>query len=289
MRPKQWTKNVFVFGALVFDLKLFHLPSLIATLMGVGLLCLVSGTVYIINDLVDREKDQAHPQKKFRPIASGELNTQVATTGAIIFPVVLIPVSFWLNVTFGWLMVLYLTLQLAYSFKLKHMVIVDVMVIAAGFVIRVGAGVSLIQVTRFSPWLYVCMTLLALFMGFAKRRQELFLLQDKTKKTRAILNDYSIQFLDQMIVIVAASTIMAYALYTFSAPQLSNNHTMMLTIPLIIYAIFRYLYLVHVQGNGGDPSEILLRDRPFQVAIILFGTSAVLIIYWPLIATFFSS
>ena len=280
MRPKQWTKNIFIFGALVFDLKLFHIPSLIHTLIGFVLLCFVSGTVYIINDLVDREKDQAHPQKKYRPIASGELSPTVAKACAIIFPLILLPLSFWLNVGFGILMTLYLGLQLAYSFKLKQMVIIDVMTIAAGFVIRVGAGVALIEVTRFSPWLYVCMTLLALFLGFSKRRQEIINLQEDTKKTRSILSDYSIAFLDTMIIIVTTNTIMAYALYTFSAPHLPENHAMMLTIPIMMYAIFRYLYLMYIKQYGEEPSEILLQDRPFQIAILLWGTSAIVAVYW---------
>ena len=287
MRPKQWTKNVFYFGALVFDLKLFHIPSLVNTLLGFGVLCLVSGTVYIINDLVDLEKDRAHPQKKFRPLAAGKLSPKVAGLSAIILLLFLLPVSFWLGTGFGILMTAYLLLQLAYSFKLKHIVIIDVMAIAAGFVIRVGAGVSLIEVTRFSPWLYVCITLLALLLGFGKRRQELFLLQDKTKMTRASLDDYSIPFLDEMISIVAASTIMAYTLYTFSAPQLPENHAMMLTIPFLIYGIFRYLYLVHVRHNGGDPSEILLQDRPLQITILLWGIAAVTIVYWNLLPDLF--
>ncbi len=286
MRPKQWTKNVFVFGALVFDQKLFHIPSLANTLIGVGLLCLISGTVYIINDLADIEKDRAHPQKKNRPLASGALSIQVAVISTLVFPLILIPISFWLNSMFGWLMTLYLGLQLAYSFKLKNLAIIDVMAIAAGFVIRVGAGVSLIEVTRFSPWLYVCMTLLALFMGFGKRRQELLLLQEEAKKTRTILSDYSIQFLDEIIAVVAASAIMAYALYTFSAPNLPGNHAMMLTIPFVMYAIFRYLYIIHIQGDGGDPSEILLQDRPFQFAIISWGITVVIIVYWNSIAHF---
>lgn len=288
MRPKQWTKNIFIFGALVFDLKLFQMPSLIRTLIGFILLCLVSGTVYIINDLVDREKDRAHPQKKYRPIASGELNQGLATACAFIFPLVLLPLSFWLNVGFGILMTFYLGLQLAYSFKLKQLVIIDVMTIAAGFVIRVGAGVVLIEVTRFSPWLYVCMTLLALFLGFSKRRQEIINLQEDTKKTRSILSDYSIPFLDTMIIIVTTNTIMAYALYTFSAPHLPDNHAMMLTIPIVMYAIFRYLYLMYIQHYGEDPSEILLQDRPFQVAIVLWGISAIVAVYWGSIARLLS-
>ena len=287
MRPHQWTKNVFIFGALAFDQKLFYPPSLRATLLGFIILCFISGAVYIINDIVDVEKDRLHPQKRMRPIASGVLSPRTAAISAFILLALLLPISFWLDTTFGWLMTLYLGLQLAYSFKLKNIVIIDVMAIAAGFVIRVGAGVSLIEVTRFSPWLYVCTTQLALLLGFGKRRQELFLLQEEARNTRLSLSDYSIQFLDEIITIVTASTIMAYALYTFSAPGLPANHAMMLTIPFVTYAIFRYLHLLHVQSNGGDPSEILLRDRPLQLTVVLWGAAVIIILYRDTIASLF--
>lgn len=280
MRPRQWTKNVLIFGALVFDQKLFDLPSFANTLAGFGVLCLVSGTVYIINDLVDVDKDRVHPQKKFRPIASGALNQQIAGVATVLFPLLLLPLSFGLGLGFGLLMTLYFLLQLAYSFKLKHIVIVDVMAIAAGFVIRVGAGVTLIDVTRFSPWLYLVITLGALFMGFGKRRQELVLFEESSNETRDILSDYSIKLLDEIITIVAASTIMAYSLYTFSAPDLPENHAMMMTIPFVMYGVFRYLYVIHIQGNGGDPSEVVLQDRPLQAVFLLWALIAVMILYW---------
>ena len=279
MRPRQWTKNVLIFGALVFDQKLFDVPSFASTLAGFVLLCFVSGTVYIINDLVDVEKDRLHPEKKFRPIASGALNQQAALGVAVLFPLILLPISFWLDSGFGLLMALYFVLQLAYSFKLKHIVIIDVMAIAAGFVIRVGAGVSLIEVTRFSPWIYLVITLGALFMGFGKRRQELLLFEERSNDTRTILSDYSIELLDEIITIVATSTIMAYSLYTFSAPNLPENNAMMLTIPFVIYGVFRYLYVIHIQGNGGDPSEVVLQDRPLQLVFIFWALTAVIILY----------
>lgn len=279
MRPKQWVKNGAVFAALVFDEKLFNLDYFWHTFTGFVLLSLVSGTVYIINDLVDVEKDRAHPKKKFRPIASGVLNRKLATTMAVLLPLVIIPLSYLLDMKFGLLMTLYLLLQLAYSFKLKHMVIIDVLTIAAGFVIRVAAGVMLIDVTRFSPWLYVVTTLLSLFLGFGKRRQELILAQNGVKNTRAILDDYNLLFLDNMIMIVSATTVMAYSLYTFSAPNLPPNHLMMLTIPFVMYGIFRYLYTLHVLNGGGDPSEMLLEDRPLQITVVLWGLVIVSILY----------
>lgn len=279
MRPKQWTKNLAIFPALVFDEKLFQFHSLLNTSLGFILLSLVTGAIYIINDLVDVEKDRAHPTKKNRPIASGALSKNVAIGAAILLPCIVLPLCFLLNPVFGLLMVFYMILQLAYSFKLKHLVIIDVMIIAAGFVIRIGAGVSLVQVARFSPWLYVCATLLMLFMGFGKRRQELLLVQNGVKNTRKALADYSLQFLDDMIIIVAATTVMAYSLYTFSAPNLPENHLMMLTIPFVIYGIFRYLYIIHILGGSGEPAEVLLQDRPIQLTVFLWVLSAVGILY----------
>jgi len=280
MRPQQWTKNLAIFAALVFDEKLFQLHYLRDTVLGFLLLCLISGTVYIINDLVDTEKDRLHPTKRFRPIASGTLSRRAATTAAMVIPAVALPLSFLLNPMFGWLMVLYLALQIAYSFRLKNVVLIDVMTIAAGFVIRVGAGVSVVEVSRFSPWLYVCTTLLSLFMGFGKRRQELALVENGVKNTRRILDKYNKVFLDNMIMIVAASTVMAYSLYTFSASNLPNNDLMMLTIPFVLYGIFRYLYNIHILDGNGDPSEVLLKDRPLQLTVMLWGLTAVIILYW---------
>ncbi len=249
MRPKQWIKNGAIFAALVFDEKLFLPEYFLHTLAGFFLLSFVSGTVYIINDLVDVEKDRVHPKKKLRPIASGALNQRVAVMAAVGLPLVVLPLSYLLDVQFGVLMTLYLLMQLAYSFKLKHVVIIDVLTIAAGFVIRVAAGVVLIDVARFSPWLYVVTTLLSLFLGFGKRRQEYILAQNGVKNTRAILDEYNLLFLDNVIMIVSATTVMAYSLYTFSAPNLPPNHWMMLTIPFVVYGIFRYLYalsLIHI-------------------------------------------
>jgi 4-hydroxybenzoate polyprenyltransferase len=180
---------------------------------------------------------------------------------------------------FGGILVLFLALNLLYSFRLKHVPIIDVLCIAAGFVLRVGAGVSLIEVTRFSPWLYVCMTLLALYIGFGKRRAELVFVTDAANNTRRVLDGYSVSFLDQLIVIVSATTIVAYSLYTFSAENLPKNHTMMLTIPFVIYGIFRYLYLIHVEGSGGAPEELVLKDRPLMATLALWGIASIAVLY----------
>jgi 4-hydroxybenzoate polyprenyltransferase len=280
MRPKQWTKNGLVFTAMIFDLKVFQIEPLAKTLLGFIMLCLISGTVYLINDLVDIEKDRQHPTKKNRPLAAGEVSVQIAIIAVVILATASILLSFLLNSYFGAIVVGYLLLQIAYSFKLKNIVIIDVLTIATGFVLRVAGGVILVEAQRFSPWLYVFTTFGALFLGLGKRRQELALLKGKASNTRTILNEYNLPLLDEMMAIVTAGTVMTYAFYTFSAPNLPDNHAMMLTIPFVIYGIFRYLYIIHVQGNGGAPDEVFLTDRPLQIAIFLFGIAVVIILYW---------
>lgn len=279
LRPKQWTKNGFVFAALIFDIKLFQTEPFVKTLYGFLVLCFLSGTVYLINDLVDVEKDRQHPTKRNRPIASGRVPIRVAIISAIILSVVCLSLSFWLDPTFGVIAFGYWLLQIAYSLLLKNIVIVDVLTVAGGFVLRVAAGVVLVEAERFSPWLYVFTVLLALFLVLGKRRQELALLKDHATNTRAILDEYNLPFLDEMMAIVTAGTVMTYSFYTFSAPNLPDNHLMMLTIPFVLYGIFRYLYVIHVQGNGGAPDEVLLVDRPLQVSIILFTLTAIAILY----------
>lgn len=280
MRPAQWTKNGFIFVPLVFDEKLFQIEPLSRTIIGFVMLCLISGTVYLINDLVDVEKDRQHPTKRNRPLPSGQLSKSVAIVAAVLIPAAVLPLGFLLDVAFGLILTGYLILQITYSFWLKNVVIVDVMVIAAGFVLRVAAGVPLVEAERFSPWLYLFTTQLALFLALGKRRQEIALLKSQASNARAILDHYSLPFVDEMMAVVTASTVMTYALYTFSAPNLPENHTMMLTIPFVIYGIFRYLYVIHIQGNGGAPDEVLLTDRPLQVAVGLFGLAVVIILYF---------
>lgn len=285
MRPKQWlTKNIFIFAAVVFDSKLFvpgpfFTTPLGKTILGFVLLCLISSTIYIVNDIADVEADRQHPQKKDRPIPSGQLPIPIAISAALGLGVFTLAASFALNATFGWIVVLYAVINLAYSFKLKHVVIVDVLIVAAGFVLRVAAGVALVQVARFSPWLYECMALLALFLGFSKRRQELILLEDNAINSRAILEEYNLEFIDGMQNVVMACTIVAYSLYTFLAEGLPANHAMMLTIPFVLYGIFRYLYLVHVRGEIAPPDEVALKDRPLQIGLGLWALSVILILY----------
>ncbi len=280
LRPKQWTKNGFVFAALVFDRQMTNPVAFARTLAGFMLFCLLSGMVYLINDLADLEADRQHPEKRHRPLASGQLPVRVALAGLVILFLLVGPAAWLLGRGFFLVALAYFGLNLAYSFYLKHIPLIDVLVIATGFLLRVQAGVSLIQVQRFSPWLYVVTSLLALFLGFGKRRAELSLLAAGAGSHRRVLDGYTLPFLDQLLVITSATTIMAYSLYTFSAPNLPPNHAMMLTIPFVAYGIFRYLYLVQVEGQGGAPEEALLRDRPLQVTIVLWGLSVLSIFYF---------
>jgi len=279
MRPRQWSKNVFVLAAVVFDKKLLNPEAVGKSLAGMVLFCLLSSSVYLINDILDAEADRNHPQKRNRPIASGKLPVPVAAAAAIGIILVTIPASFLLSTLFGWIALIYFLVNLAYSTRLKHIPLIDVLIIAAGFVLRVAAGVSLIEVERFSPWLYVVTTLLALYIGFGKRRAELTLLQNDANNHRRVLDGYNLALLDQLITIVSGTTIVAYSLYTFSAPNLPDNHSMMLTIPFVIYGIFRYLYLIQVEQAGGAPEDIVLTDKPLQAAILLWGLSVLFVFY----------
>jgi 4-hydroxybenzoate polyprenyltransferase len=279
MRPRQWTKNLFVFAALVFDGKLFILPDLLRTLAGFALFCLISSAVYIFNDLQDVESDRLHPVKKNRPIASGKLQFGIALSAAILLSLVSIVLGVLLNWQFGACILVYLILMLFYSRWLKHYPILDVLILATGFVLRVHSGTTLITVERFSPWLYVLMTLLALYLGFGKRRAELALLAGDAANHRKVLDGYTIPFLDQLITIVSGTTIVAYSLYTFFRPETPGNHALMLSIPFVVYAIFRYLYLIQVKKIGGEPEDILLSDRPFQASILLWAMAILVIFY----------
>jgi 4-hydroxybenzoate polyprenyltransferase len=280
MRPRQWTKNVFIFAALVFDKQLFVVDSFLRTLAGFALFCLISSCVYIFNDLADVEADRQHPEKKNRPIASGKLPVNIAWTAGIAFVIIAIGLSYLLAPMFSLVVATYFVLNLAYSLSLKHIAILDVLIISLGFVLRVGAGVTLIAVERFSPWLYIVMFLLSLFLGFGKRRAELALLAHGAGSHRKVLDGYTLPLLDQYIMIVSGTTIVAYSLYTFSAPNVPENHSMMLTIPFMVYAIFRYLYLIEVKHAGGTPEEVLLSDRPFQISMLLWAITVIVIFYF---------
>ena len=281
MRPKQWAKNAVIFAALVFDRQAGwnNFPPMLRTLAGFAIFCLLSGAVSLINDIKDIEADCQHPQKRLRPIASGELPTGAAWAAAIMVLIIILPAAFILSTAFGLVALAYLFLNLGYSLWLKHIPLIDVLSIALGFVLRVAAGVTLIHVTRFSPWLYVVTTLAALYIGFGKRRAELALLDKDADNHRRVLGGYTISLLDQYLVIVSGATIVAYSLYTFSAPNLPENHAMMLTIPFVLYGIFRYLFLIQTRGSGGAPEDILFTDRPLQATILLWGSTVLLIFY----------
>ncbi len=277
MRPRQWTKNAFIFAAIVFDGKLFHPVDFLRTLAGFILFCLMSSTVYIFNDLMDVKADRQHPTKKNRPIASGRLPVQLAFVIGLVLGVGTLGLAALLSPLFALVILAYLVLMMAYSKWLKHIPIVDVFVLATGFVLRVHAGTTLIQVQRFSPWLYVVMTLLALYLGFGKRRAELILLADNSGGHRKVLEGYSIPLLDQYIIIVSGTTVVAYSLYTFFRPDAPLD--LMLTIPFVVYAIFRYLYVIQIKHAGGEPEEILLNDRPLQISIFLWALTVLITFY----------
>jgi 4-hydroxybenzoate polyprenyltransferase len=280
MRPKQWAKNVFLLAAIVFDRKLTVVDAMLHTLLGVIVFSLVASVVYIINDIADVEADRQHPTKRNRPIAAGKLPLPVAWAAAILLLVVSFPVAFWLAPAFALIVLLYLVLNLLYSKWLKHVVLLDIILLASLYVIRVAAGVSLIDVVRFSPWIYIFTTFLALLMGTGKRRAELSEIADGPNEQRRVLDGYTLTFLDQLITLASGMTIITYSLYTFSAVNLPENHAMMLTIPFLMYAIFRYQYMLQVMDTGSAPEELVLSDRPLQIAIALWGVAVLLVFYF---------
>lgn len=279
IRPKQWAKNVFVFTALIFDRKLTNTSAFLTTLAGAALFSLIASSVYIFNDISDSESDRQHPTKKDRPIASGKLPLKAAWASAIFLLLVAFPLAYLLDPAFLAICLVYFVLNLLYSAKLKHIPLIDVLVLASFYLLRVISGTTLIDVKRFSPWLYVVTSLFALFIGLGKRRAELVLQYDNGGEVRPVLEGYSIALLDQLINIVSGTTIVSYSLYTFSAPNLPDNHSMMLTIPFVLYGIFRYLFLIQ-SGKGGAPEDIAMSDRPLQAAILLWSVVIMLVFYF---------
>jgi 4-hydroxybenzoate polyprenyltransferase len=280
MRPRQWIKNGFIFFALIFDRQLFLTEPFLRTVVGFFLFCLVSSAVYLFNDIADVEADRNHPEKKNRPIASGKLPIRAAWVSALLLTVIAIPLGYWLSPFFALILAAYLGINLLYSRWLKHVSILDVLIISSGFVLRVAAGVVLIYpVERFSPWLYMITILFSLYIGLGKRRAELNLLAHGASAHRKVFEGYTIPLLDQYITIVSGMTIIAYSLYTFSAPNLPENHTMMLTIPFVVYGIFRYLQLIQIGHAAGSPDEVALKDRPLQFTVLLWGLTVIAIFY----------
>lgn len=280
MRPRQWTKNLVVYAALIFDGKFLELDLFLKTTAIFVLFCLVSSSVYLLNDLVDIEKDRAHPIKRHRPLASGALKPIHAIITLVALLAFSLPAAWWLDPNAGLILAGYFLLNVAYSFWLKHMVILDVFTIATGFVLRVAAGAAVVHVERFSPWLYVCITLIALIIALGKRRAELVALQEDASNHRAILDEYNLNFLDHLISLTTGATVVTYSLYTFSAQNLPENHLMMLTIPIVIYFLFRYLYLIHVKELGGAPDELIFKDKPLFFSAAFWAVAVVIILYF---------
>lgn len=280
MRPEQWTKNLLIFAGLIFAQHLFDLASILKTIAAFLLFCLLSSAIYIINDIKDIEQDRAHPLKSKRPLPAGELSIVSATLAACILSACSVSLSFFLDRQFGYVVLFYFMLLVAYSFFLKHLVILDVLTLSIGFVLRAVAGAVVIDV-EFSSWLLLCTILLALFIGLSKRRHELTLLGENAHSHRKILQEYSPHLLDQMIGVVTASTLMAYALYTMAPETRAKFGTsyMILTIPFVIYGIFRYLYLIHHKDQGGSPTQLLVNDKPILLNVILWALVSVIIIY----------
>ena len=284
LRPEQWTKNLLVFAALIFSEQglLFDPRSVVTSIEAFGIFCVLSGVVYLLNDVMDRESDRRHPLKSRRPIAAGALPVGTALTTAVVLCAVSLASAFALSSRLGTVALAYIVLQALYSGPLKHIVIVDVLTLAIGFVLRAVAGAVAIDVV-ISHWLFVCTILLALFIALAKRRHELLLLGEEAAGHRPILGEYSPYLLDQMIVVVAASTLISYIFYTISTETVAKFGTawLGLTIPFPLYGIFRYLYLVHRREGGGSPSDLLLNDRPLLACVVLWVVAVVLIIYGP--------
>jgi 4-hydroxybenzoate polyprenyltransferase len=282
MRPKQWTKNLILFAALIFSQNVLSPPHLFKTIVAFFIFCIISGCVYLINDLFDLEQDKIHPVKNKRPLASGALAPSIAIIATVfLLCLSLLCAVLLTNLSFIFIALIYFILQIAYSTVLKHIVILDVFSIAAGFVLRALAGAEVIEVP-FSTWLLFCAILLSLFLALSKRRHELILLEDDAIHHRKILFEYSPYLLDQMISVVTASTVITYSLYTVSEDTVSKFGTDRLkyTIPFVLYGIFRYLYLIHQKNEGGSPEKVLLNDLPLIICIILYGMTVGIILYY---------
>jgi 4-hydroxybenzoate polyprenyltransferase len=280
MRPQQWSKNTVLFAALIFSKHLFDPHSVLLAVLGFLSFCAVSSGAYVMNDLRDCERDRQHPLKSLRPLPSGRVRRGTAVLLSAVLMAGGLSAAAALGLAFAGLTAFYLALQVAYTFWVKDTVILDVMSIATGFVVRAVAGGVLITVPV-SPWLIICTFLLALFLGFSKRRHELTLLEERATDHRTSLREYSPYFLDQMISVVTASTVVAYAIYTVSPEVREKLGTdqLYLTIPFVLFGIFRYLYLVHQREEGGNPTQLLLTDRPLLADVVLWATAAALILY----------
>jgi 4-hydroxybenzoate polyprenyltransferase len=279
LRPVQWPKNLLVYAALLFSINVFDLERFGRATAAFVIFCAASSAVYLVNDLRDREQDAHHPLKRLRPIASGQLAPSTAMLTAALLAIGAVIGAWLVDPELALVVVSYLALMVAYSLGLKQIVLLDVIMISIGFVLRAAAGAVAIDVP-ISPWLYICSMLLALLLGFGKRRHELLMLRDSAGQHRANLNVYSVPLLDQIIAVTSSSAVVAYSVYTFTSPTLPENHSMMLTIPIVLYAIFRYLFLIYKEHLGGSPELLLLRDRPTQLSILLWAAASLAILYW---------
>jgi 4-hydroxybenzoate polyprenyltransferase len=282
LRPAQWSKNLLVFAGLLFGLRLFDTVAVLDAIGAFVVFCVLSGVVYIVNDIADRDGDRQHPLKSQRPIASGALPVHIAIGAAVVLGAGGLAAAYAIDPAFAAVAVAYLALQILYSFPLKHIVIIDVLTIAIGFVLRAVGGAVAVHV-EISHWLLVCTILLALFIALAKRRHEIVLLAGGAANHRPILGEYSAYLLDQMIGVVTASTLISYVFYTISPETEAKFGTawLGLTIPFPLYGIFRYLYLVHQREGGGSPADLLLTDRPLLACVALWALTVALIIYHP--------
>ncbi|MCZ8513823.1 decaprenyl-phosphate phosphoribosyltransferase [Paenibacillus filicis] len=274
MRPRQWTKNLLVFAALIFSIQHVDMRMLGQALAGFVLFCLVSSCVYVLNDYVDREKDRLHPEKKNRPLASGAIHPQTALLFGFVLLLCCLGAAFRFQWMFGLVLAGYFCMNVLYSLKLKHVVIVDLLIVASGFVLRAVGGGLVIGVPL-TPWFLLCTMLLALFLAIGKRRHELLLMQGGMGVHRKVLESYSMEMLNQMSAIVTTATIMSYALFTFTS---GRSIHLMWTLIFVLYGVFRYLYLIHMEGKGGRPEKLLLEDKHILMTVVLYGFSVVCIL-----------
>ena len=279
MRPRQYAKNAFIFAPLFFDRRLFDLKAITLSFLGFITLCILSSGVYVLNDIVDVEADRNHPQKKYRPIAAGKISIHNAKIFCVFLFIAAFLLAFFLNRQFFMLCILMVVINIGYSFKLKHIPLIDIITIGILFIIRVLSGAVLIRVKIFSPWLYIVTFMLALYLGFGKRRAELASIDGAKNNTRPVLDGYTVPFLDQLLSIISAVIIISYTLYTFSGPAVPSDNRLLITIPFVVYGIFRYLYLIQVKHQGGAPEEVLFSDRWLQGTILLYLISVVYALY----------
>lgn len=280
LRLRQFNKNLFVLAPLVFSKRLFDWNSFYEVFIGFLLFCLASSSVYIFNDIKDIDSDRKHPEKRFRPLPTGEVSIKLALSSSILLGSVCLLVSFLLDLKFGLIVLSYMIVNILYSIILKDLVILDVMVIAVGFLLRVLAGAAIVNIYP-SNWLVICTILLSLFLGFSKRRHELFLLTGNSSLHRKVLEHYSPYFLDQMISVVTAATVMSYMLYTISEETIKffGTRHLIWTVPFVLYGVFRYLYLVHQKEEGSDPAELMFKDKALLIDVLLWTVSCILVIY----------